>query len=115
MTITCFIRYEIDPFKRELFRTYAQNWSTIIPRNGGHLIGYFLPHEGTNYEAWALVSFPDLAHYEAYRVRLKSDDDALANFAFATRERFILKEERSFAEVVETSYLVAPVGHWGQA
>jgi hypothetical protein len=25
-TITCLIRYQIDPFQREAFREYAQNW-----------------------------------------------------------------------------------------
>jgi hypothetical protein len=48
MQITCFIRYQIDPFQREAFRVYAERWARIIPRCGGHLIGYFLPHEGTN-------------------------------------------------------------------
>ncbi len=48
MTITCFIRYEIDPFQRDEFKEYAQNWGCIIPAWGGHLVGYFLPHEGTN-------------------------------------------------------------------
>jgi hypothetical protein len=48
--ITCFIRYEIDPFQREAFREYAENWGRIIPRCGGRLLGYFLPHEGTNYD-----------------------------------------------------------------
>ena len=104
MTITCFIRYEIDPFKRDLFKAYAESWGHIIPRCGGHLLGYFLPHEGSNYEAWGLISFASLADYEAYRTRLKSDDEARANFAFAQRERFIVKEERSFAEVVDAAY-----------
>ncbi|HEV1284595.1 MAG TPA: NIPSNAP family protein [Bryobacteraceae bacterium] len=47
MKITCFIRYEIDPFQRDAFKKYAENWGRIIPRLGGHLVGYFLPHEGT--------------------------------------------------------------------
>jgi hypothetical protein len=110
MTITCFIRYEIDPFQKDLFKTYADNWARIIPRLGGHLLGYFLPHEGSNYEAWGLVSFPSLAAYEAYRQRLREDDEAMANFAFAQRERFILKEERTFPQVVDSSYLQAPTG-----
>ena len=38
MTITCFIRYEIDPFQREAFRRYAENWGRIIPRLGGRLL-----------------------------------------------------------------------------
>jgi hypothetical protein len=45
MTITCFIRYRLDPFQRDAFRTYAETWGRIIPRCGGHLVGYFLPHE----------------------------------------------------------------------
>lgn len=104
MTITCFIRYEIDPFQREAFRKYAIEWAEIIPRLGGHLLGYFLPNEGTNYEAWGLIAFPSLAEYEAYRARLRSDARAMANFAFAQRERFILREERTFTEVVPEAF-----------
>lgn len=101
MHITCFIRYQIDPFQREQFRQYAQNWGRIIPRCGGHLLGYFLPHEGSNDVAWGLVGFDSLASYEAYRTRLKSDPEARENFAMAQRDRFILREERSFVETVE--------------
>jgi hypothetical protein len=101
MTITCFIRYRIDPFQREQFREYAANWGRIIPRLGGFLIGYFLPHEGTNDEAWGLVGFASLADYEAYRTRLKTDDEACANFALAREGRFIVRETRTFTEAVE--------------
>lgn len=101
MTITCIIRYQIDPFQRDEFRAYAQAWGHIIPRCGGDLIGYFLPHEGTNDVAWALISFENLAAYEAYRARLKSDPDGRANFERAQTKRFILREERSFVEKVE--------------
>jgi hypothetical protein len=104
MTITCFIRYEIDPFQREAFREYAENWGRIIPRCGGNLLGYFLPHEGSNYEAWGLISFDSLAAYEAYRARLRSDEEGRANFAMAQQKRFILREERTFTEVVEAAY-----------
>ncbi len=100
MPITCFIRYEIDPFQREAFRAYAEAWGRIIPRCGGHLLGYFLPSEGTNYEAWGLIAFASLADYEAYRARLKSDPEGRANFEMAQRQRFILREERSFTEAV---------------
>ncbi|CAH0129821.1 hypothetical protein SRABI118_00006 [Massilia sp. Bi118] len=99
--ITCFIRYEIDPTRKEQFRRYAENWGRIIPRLGGSLLGYFLPHEGTNYEAWGLVGFDSLAAYEAYRARLKLDEEARANFAFAQEQCFILREERTFTELVE--------------
>jgi hypothetical protein len=99
--ITCIIRYQIDPFQREEFQTYAENWGRIIPRCGGNLIGYFLPHEGTNDIAWGLIAFASLAAYETYRARLRSDSEALANFALAQSKRIILREERNFVQVVE--------------
>jgi hypothetical protein len=101
MTITCIIRYQIDPFQRGAFKQYAENWGRIIPRCGGHLIGYFLPHEGTNDIAWGLIAFDSLAAYEAYRARLRSDPDARENFTMAQSEQLILREERNFVEVVE--------------
>lgn len=104
MTIACFIRYDIDPFQRDAFREYAENWGRIIPRCGGNLIGYFLPLEGTNYEAWGLVGFDSLAAYEAYRARLRTDPESRANFAMAQEKRFILREERTFTEVVDGAF-----------
>ena len=101
MTITCIIRYEIDPFQKDAFKTYAPNWGRIIPRCGGHLIGYFLPHEGTNYVAWGLIAFESLASYEAYRTRLRTDPEARDNFAMAQTKRTILREERTFTELVD--------------
>jgi len=100
MTITCCIRYVLDPFQRDAFEAYARNWATIIPRCGGDLLGYFLPHEGTNNIALALISFPSLAAYEVYRARLREDADGVANFRFATEQRFILSEERTFLRPV---------------
>ena len=101
MTITCIIRYQIDPFQREAFKSYVENWGRIIPRCGGHLVGYFLPHEGSNDVAWGLIAFDSLAAYEAYRARLKSDREACEKFALAQERRLILREERSFVEVVD--------------
>jgi len=101
MPITCIIRYEIDPFQRDSFRQYAEDWGRIIPRCGGHLIGYFLPHEGTNNVGWGLIAFDGLASYEAYRTRLRSDPEARANFEMARAKRLILREERNFVEVVD--------------
>jgi hypothetical protein len=101
MTVTCIIRYEIDPFQRDGFEEYAKNWGRIIPRCGGRLIGYFLPHEGTNNIAWALIGFDSLAAYEVYRARIKSDPEGRDNFAMAHARRLILKEERSFVQPVE--------------
>ena len=101
MTITCIIRYQIDPFQREAFRQYAENWGKIIPRCGGHLIGYFLPHEGTNDIGWGLIAFDSLASYERYKQRLKEDSEAIENFEFARSNRFIIREERNFVEAVD--------------
>ena len=103
MTITCFIEYRIDPAKREQFAEYAANWAPIIPACGGQLLGYFLPWEGTSYQAWGLISFASLADYEAYRQRLQSDPDGRANFDFARREGFILEERRTFVAPVPAS------------
>ena len=103
MAITCFIRYRIDPFQRDAFGDYARRWLEIIPRCGGDLLGYFLPHEGTNDVAWGLIGFDSLAAYEAYRARLKADPEGRANFAAAQSKRFILREERTFLENVEPS------------
>jgi hypothetical protein len=104
MTITCVIRYQIDPFQREGFKLYAENWGRIIPRCGGHLVGYFLPYEGTNDVAWGLIAFDSLASYESYRARLRTDAEAHANFAMAESKRLILREERNFVEVVDGTF-----------
>ncbi|WP_024519784.1 NIPSNAP family protein [Bradyrhizobium sp. Tv2a-2] len=100
MTITVFIRYQIDPFKRAQFEVYAKRWMSVIPKCGGDLIGYFMPHEGTNNIAYALISFESLAAYEAYRARLRSDAEGMANFNFAEEGKFILAEERTFLRKV---------------
>jgi integrase len=103
MSVTCCIRYRIDPFQRDAFAAYADAWSRIIPRCGGHLVGYFLPHEGTNDVALALISFESLAGYENYRAALRADADGRANFEFARSRRFILREERTFLEAVPST------------
>jgi hypothetical protein len=100
MKITCFIRYQIDPFQRDAFKKYAENWGRIIPRLGGNLLGYFLPYEGTNDVGWGLIGFETLSAYETYRARLREDKEARENFAMAQTKRFILREERTFLENV---------------
>ncbi|KZN55811.1 NIPSNAP family protein [Pseudoalteromonas luteoviolacea] len=100
MSITCFIEYEINPFKHTEFEQYAKNWGKIIPQCGGNLIGYFLPHEGDNKRAYGLITFDSLADYERYRQRLKSDKDAVENFQFAQQTQIILHEKRYFLKGV---------------
>jgi hypothetical protein len=106
MKIVCVIRYQIDPFQKDAFKKYAENWGRIIPRCGGELVGYFLPYEGTNDVAWGLIAFESLAAYEQYKVRLRSDSEGRANFEFAESKRFILREERNFVEVVDGTFCV---------
>ena len=100
MNVVCHIRYEIDPFKRAEFETYARNWLTLIPACGGALIGYFLPHEGSNDIAHAMIGFESLAAYETYRAQLLKNPDGKANFEFAQRQKFILRETREFLKLV---------------
>jgi hypothetical protein len=104
MTITCVIRYQIDPFQRDAFKKYAENWGRIIPKCGGHLVGYFLPYEGTNDIGWGLIAFDSLAAYERYKARIKADPEAQENFRAAQTQRFILREERNFVEVVDGTF-----------
>ena len=100
MTVTCAIRYVIDPYKREQFETYARHWLSIIPACGGDLLGYWMPHEGTNNIAFGLISFDSLAAYETYRARLRADGAGMANFRFAEDNHLILGEERTFLRQV---------------
>jgi hypothetical protein len=104
MKIVCVIRYEIDPFQRDAFKRYAQNWGRIIPRCGGHLLGYLLPWQGTNYVGWGLIAFDSLAAYETYQQQLREDHEGRENFEFAQKQRFILREERNFVEVVDGTF-----------
>jgi hypothetical protein len=102
--ITCFIRYEIDPFKTAAFEEYARNWGQAIPRCGADLIGYFAPHEGSATTAYAAYNIADLAAYERYRARLKEDPLGRENYAFSKREQFIRKEDRIFLRLVSTPH-----------
>lgn len=109
MTMICIIRYEIDPFQRDAFKQYAEQWGRIIPRCGGHLVGYFLPWQGTNYVGWGLIALESLSAYETYQKRLRQDPDAQKNFAFAHEKRFICKEERNFVELVDGTFEIPAI------
>jgi len=102
--ITCFIRYEIDPFAKDAFAAYARAWGQAIPRCGAELIGYFGPHEGSATTAYGVYNIENLAAYEAYRARLTEDPLGRENYAFAKREKFILREERAFLQCVSTPH-----------
>ena len=94
--ITCVIQYTLDPNLIEDFEKYASTWPFIIERCGGRLEGYYLPKEGANDFALAMIEFDSLAAYEKYREQLAADPAAQANVAFARQSRCILAERRSF-------------------
>ncbi|HTS78216.1 MAG TPA: NIPSNAP family protein [Bryobacteraceae bacterium] len=102
--IVCIIRYQIDPFQRDAFQKYAETWGRVIPRCGGHLVGYFLPYEGTNDIAWGLVACDSLASYERYKARIRADAEARENFNMVQSKRVILREERNFVEIVDGTF-----------
>jgi len=103
--LTCVIRYQIDPTKKDQFARYARNWRHAIPRCGADLIGYFAPHEGSSTLAYGIYNIPSLAAYEAYRQRLAVDPLGRENYAFAQQEKFLLREDRTFLRLVS-----APTG-----
>ena len=102
--ITCFIRYEIDPFRKDAFEYYARQWGQAIPRCGADLIGYFAPHEGSATTAYGVYTLPSLADYEAYRQRLAADPIGRENYDFARRERFIHREDRLFLKLASAPH-----------
>jgi len=100
LMITCLVRYVIDPHKLEAFEDYARLWIPIVNRMGGAHHGYFLPAEGANNIAVALFSFPSLAAYEDYRIRMRSDPECVAAFERDKRDRSIMSYERTFVRPV---------------
>ena len=102
--ITCFIRYEIEPHRRDAFDHYARVWGQAIPRCGADLVGYFAPHEGSATIAYGVYSIDSLAAYEAYRARLRDDPLGRENFAFARKERFIRSEDQLFLSLASAPH-----------
>ena len=102
--LTCIIRYQIDPTKKEQFNRYARNWGQAIPRCGAELIGYYAPHEGSSTLAYGIYNIPDLAAYETYRSCLADDPLGRENYAFAQREKFLLREDRTWLKLASTPH-----------
>ncbi len=102
--LTCVIRYHIDPTKKDAFAEYARNWGQATPRCGADLISYFAPHEGSSTLAYGIYNIESLAAYEAYRARLAEDPLGRENYRFAMRERFLLREGRTFLKLVSAPH-----------
>jgi hypothetical protein len=98
--VTCYLRYVIDPYKLAEFETYGKMWISLVNELGGVHHGYFLPHEGANNVAVALFSFPSLAAYEEYRVKMAQDPECRKAFKYAEEARCIKSYERSFMRPV---------------
>jgi hypothetical protein len=100
--ITLCIRYTLDARKRDDFERYARDLKSIVPRCGGDLVGYWLPTKfaGPTNVALAMIEFPSLAAYEAYRERLARDADNLEAIRRADEAGCILVEDRTFLERV---------------
>ena len=98
--ITCYLEYQIDPYKRAEFKQYAEMWIPLIPRFGGTHHGYFLPKESASDLAVALFSFDSLAAYEKYRTASRDDPECQAASKFAADTRCIVRLNRQFLEPV---------------
>lgn len=104
MSITVFIRYQIDPTRKAEFELYARNWGQAIPRCGADLLGYFAPHEGSSTVAYGVYNVASLAAYEEYRERLRNDPIGQKNCLFAQKEKFLLREDRLFLKLCSTPH-----------
>ena len=59
MTITCFIRYEIDPFQKDQFKTYAHNWArSTRPPPGWTFFGLLFTARGQPLRGMGRIAFP---------------------------------------------------------
>ncbi|BBO92802.1 NIPSNAP family protein [Desulfosarcina ovata] len=94
--ITCYLRYEIDPYKIDQFEEYAKMWIPLVNKFEGTHHGYWLPYEGANNIAIALFSFQSLKAYEEYRMKIAQDGDCQKAFKFKEETRCIKSIERSF-------------------
>ena len=111
---TCFIRYFVDPNKREEFEEYASIWMRLIEKYGGIHHGYFLPIKDTTESpnssfsfpdigvngqpdvAIALFSFSSLEKYETYKSAIKNDDECRRITEKFKRTKCFVSYERSF-------------------
>ena len=104
MSITCFIRYRIEPTKHAQFEEYARNWRQCIPSCGADLVGYFAPHEVSSTIAFGAYHLDSLAHYQAYRAKLKTHPLGKVDYEFAQAEKFLLQEDRLFLRLASAPH-----------
>ncbi|HEY1708957.1 MAG TPA: NIPSNAP family protein [Rhizomicrobium sp.] len=111
---TCFIRYRIEPGKRDAFKDYARSWISLIRKYGGTHHGYFVPPaaddavpraafsfpgigtDGPPNVAVALFSFPSVEAYERYRTEVAQDEDCRAATVRFEETKCFSSYERTF-------------------
>lgn len=99
---TLCIHYTLNPNLLRHFRSYLESELPVIRRNGGNVVGYFLPTDfaGPTNEAYGLIEFSDLASYERYRDALAHDADHRRNVEELERSGAVAAMKRSFIERV---------------
>ena len=55
--------------------------------------------KGSSTLAYGVYNVESLAEYEAYRARLAADPLGRENYEFAMKEKFILREDRTFLKL----------------
>ncbi len=98
--ITCFLKYEVDADRIADFEVYAKMWIPLVEKFGGKHHGYFLPSEGASDVAYALFSFPSLADYEEYRLKVATDAECQKAMDFYHETKCFRRYERSFMRPV---------------
>ncbi|WP_291737177.1 NIPSNAP family protein, partial [Leisingera sp. F5] len=64
----------------------------------------FAPHEGSSTLAYGIYNVESLAAYEAYRARLAADSLGRENYEFAQKERFLLREDRTWLKLASAPH-----------
>ena len=54
--------------------------------------------------AYGIYNIENLAEYEAYRIRLANDPLGRENYEFAQKERFLLREDRTFLKLASAPH-----------
>ena len=101
--MTLCILYKFNPDKLADITQYFEKEQPVIERNGGRVVGYFLPTDfaGTTNEAIGLIDLPSLAAYEGYRKRLAEDPEHKENIARLEQSGAQVAMNRSFIRCVE--------------
>ena len=101
--MTLCIRYRFKPDRLADIREYFETEQPVIERNGGKIVGYFLPTDfaGPTDQAIGLIDIPSMAAYEEYRNRLADDPEHKANITRLEESGAAVAMDRWFIRRVE--------------